>query len=102
MLLTNFGGPSSADFGPFGANVSIDQIRNVVNQIPLQWLQEALDSVLTATLTITILNIIIQPGVPLYEQVAASLSFPDPLGQSWLNLTQLGFMLTQGQSSSSP
>jgi hypothetical protein len=86
----------------FGASMTEAQVLGVVQAIPLQWLQDALTSVLTATLTITILNVRIQPNVPSFAQVAASLAFNPPVGPSWLNLTQVGFMLTQGQSTTSP
>jgi hypothetical protein len=88
--------------GQFGVTVTLEQIEGVVRQIPLEFLQDALMSVLTAELTITILNLSIQPGVPTYAQVAATLAFSPPIGPSWLALTQVGFMFTQGQSSASP
>jgi hypothetical protein len=89
--------------GQFGVTVTVAEIDDVVKKIPVVFLQDALLSVLKAQLTITILNISIQPGVPTYAQVAATLDFSQhPLGPSWLNLTEVGFMLTQGQSSASP
>jgi hypothetical protein len=86
----------------FGATVTMEEIQGVVDKIPLPWLKTGITSVLTATLTITILNVSIQPDVPSFAQVAASLALGSPLGPSWLNLTQLGFMITQGQSTNSP
>lgn len=86
----------------FGVTVSYYDIENVVNQIPLEFLRSALTSVLTATLTITILNVSIQPNVPTFVQVAATLAFDPPIGPSWFNLQQVGFMVTQGQSTASP
>ncbi|MDB4916777.1 MAG: hypothetical protein JWM95_4421 [Gemmatimonadetes bacterium] len=88
--------------GQFGVTVTLADITGVVDKIPLQFLKDALESVLTAQLTITILNVSIQPGAATYAQVAANLAFDPPIGPTWLNLTQVGFMLTQGQASGSP
>ncbi|HYI13233.1 MAG TPA: hypothetical protein VEK57_29575 [Thermoanaerobaculia bacterium] len=90
--------------GQFGVTVTIADITGVINQIPsaLDWLKSGLNSILTAQLVLTIVNINIQPGRPLYAQVGATINFINPIGPSWLNLTQLGFTFTQGQTTASP
>jgi hypothetical protein len=100
--LTDFIVWASRQFGIDVTAADIDAVIQKIPSPPLGWLKDGLESVLVAELVLTILNINIQPDQPLYAQVGATILFTKPLGPSWLNLTQLGFTFTQGQTTSSP
>jgi hypothetical protein len=88
----------------FGVDITYEEIEDVVNKIPSQvsFLRNALESVLDAQLVLTILNVSIQPNVPTFVQVGATLTFNPPIGPTWFNLMQVGFTFTKGQGSTSP